>query len=288
MSHSPKVALFLSILFSTPAFCATELKALFTNSKPILAVINLKALPGQKNFTSMPEAIQDAVDQLKILEDEGVDGALIENVQGGFSATPEVIASMTEITSAVVRASHNVIVGIEVLWHDPKASLAIAKASGARFIRTDFWVDKMKAGDKIVDENPGEILAYRTLIGAENVAILTDIQVKYAEMIDPSKTIEESARQAAAAKSGGVVVSGRKSGEPPSLAKVLEAKKGAVELEVVIGSGLNLENASTLLGRGAADAAIVGTSISTGTGGSLVREKVRQLMNRVKQIRAEL
>ena len=56
-------------------------------------------------------------------------------------------------------------------------------------------------------------------------------------------------------------------------------------LKVIIGSGLNFENAHALLRY--ADAAIVGTSISTKTGGTLIPEKVKQLMKVVKGLRGE-
>lgn len=256
---------------------------LFPNKKPIIAVINVQGLPGQKNFVSMEKSIKDALDQLKILEEEGVDGALFENVDGDFSSTPEMTAAMAVIVHEAVKHAKKVVIGIEILWHDPVASLAIAKASGAKFIRTDFWIDKMKAGKRIVDEKPKKILEYAKKIGADDVLIFTDIQVKYAEMLDKKKSITTSAKQALASGSAGAIVSGPKSGMAPDLEKLKKAKLDGFPL--ILGSGTSTQNIRELLG--VADAAIVGTSVSTKTGGVLVKEKVREYMALVKEIRAQ-
>jgi membrane complex biogenesis BtpA family protein len=277
----------IAILVATAhAQAGTRLQSIFKNPKPIIAVINLPALPGQKGFTTIDNAVQAALQELAILEAEGVDGAILENNQGDFAATPEITAAMTRIVSEVVKASKTVVVGCEVLWHDPKASFAIAKATGAKFIRTDFFVDKVIADGTVVDPNAKEMIDYRKSIDADDVVILTDIQVKYTVMVDPKKTITQSAQEAEAANSDGVVVTGAKSGMPPSLAKVTEAKNAVKNVEIVLGSGTSSTNIEELLA--VADATIVGTSISTGTGGTLVQSKVHDYMEVVKKIRKNL
>ena len=88
--------------------------------------------------------------------------------------------------------------------------------------------------------------------------MLADIQVKYAAMIEPC-TLADSAARAAAAGADGIVVSGSRTGEPPSVAELAEARAGAAGVPVLIGSGLDAANAAELLA--AADGAIVGTSL---------------------------
>src|SRR5690606_28590233 len=96
----------------------------------------------------------------------------------------------------------------------------------------------------------------------------------------------QSVKDALAGKSNGVIVTGRKSGVAPDIERVKEVKAAAGENDVILGSGTNPENVSELLS--VADAAIVGTSISTGTGGAVIREKVRTYMNAVKKLRERL
>lgn len=276
---------FIAGLATAEAQAGVRFQSLFPMPKPVIAVINLTGLPGAPEFVSMEHSVHQALEQLKILEEEGVDAVLFENVDGDFSATPELTAAMTRIVSEAVKAAPSMIVGLEVLWHDPKASFAIAVASGAKFIRTDFFADVMKADGRIVDVDTVDLLNYRNRIGAEKILILTDIQVKYATMIDPTKTITQSALDARDKGSDGVVVSGPKSGVPPSVERVAEANRADSALPVILGSGTNPENVKELLG--VADAAIVGTSISTKTGGVIVREKLQRYMKAVRELRGQ-
>jgi predicted TIM-barrel enzyme len=101
-------------------------------------------------------------------------------------------------------------------------------------------------------------MAFRERIGAGRVLILADIQVKYAEMIAP-RTLAASAREAAAAGADAVVVTGGRTGEPPSAREVLDARDGAGDCPVLVGSGLAADNTRALLE--VADGAIVGTSL---------------------------
>jgi membrane complex biogenesis BtpA family protein len=278
----------IAVTLTAASVCAagTKFENVFPMPKPVIAVINLPSLPGQKGFISMDYALKHAMDQLKILEEEGVEAILFENVDGDFAATPEMISAMTRIVSEAVKQAPKMIIGVEVLWHDPKASLAIATASGAKFVRTDFFADKMKAGDRIVDVNTKELIDYQKKIGAEDVLLLTDIQVKYAKMIDTKKTIRQSALDAKNKGSIGAIVDGPKSGVPPSIEKVKEAKMADPTFPVILGSGTNPDNIKELLS--VADAAIVGTAISTKTGGVVIREKVQNYMKSVRELRASL
>jgi TPP-dependent indolepyruvate ferredoxin oxidoreductase alpha subunit len=75
-----------------------------------------------------------------------VSGALIENdinQPHTMVSGAEVHAAMTRVTREVV-ARARVPIGVEVLLNDWRASLAIASATGASFIRMDFFVDRVK------------------------------------------------------------------------------------------------------------------------------------------------
>ena len=96
---------------------------------------------------------------------------------------------MTQIVSEIVKKGH-VPVGVEVLLNDPQASLVIAKITGAKFIRTDYFVDKcMEKNTGEMEINPQKLLAYKKKIKADSVKILADVQVKYAKLLEKGKTI---------------------------------------------------------------------------------------------------
>lgn len=231
-----------------------------------------------------------ALDQLKICEDNGMDGLLIEFRGGGIlepKLSEDKIQYMNDILKKVITKSSKVVVGVEILWHYPEDTLRLAKLSGAKFVRLDFFSDQVIADKKKVPIDPKALVDYKNKIQADDVSLLTDIQVKYSEMVDKKITITQSAKLAAEKGSKGVVVTSHKSGVPPETKKVEGAKKGVPpNIPVIIGSGFSKESAKDLLKF--ADAVIVGTSISEKTGGPLIPEKVKDLVQTVNKIREDI
>ena len=193
---------------------------------------------------------------------------------------------MSVILKRLVKEAKDIVVGVEFLIHDPIASLAIAKASGAKFIRTDYFVDKMSRAKfgGMIPIDAKKYMDYRKSIGAEDVVVFTDLQVKYAKLEEVGKTFDQSAKQAKDANSDGLIVTGKKSGFPPNVGNLTETRKGKTDLPIIVGSGFSPTNAEELLKF--ADAAIVGTSMMTD--GVLQKDKIQKLMAVVKKVRREL
>ena len=237
-----------------------DFRRLFPRPTTIIGMIHLPPLPGYPDAKSIDYIIRNAVADLRVLEDGGVDGVLIENEYDRphrVTAAPETIAAMTRITRAIVQESDSVVVGCEILLNDPKASLAVAKMAGAAFIRTDYFVDRMtrpEYGEFAID--PDALLEYRKAIDAENVLILADIQVKYATMIEP-RPLSESASVAGQKGADALVVTGDASGHAPTIEQLRNS--ACAELPVLVGSGLDTGNAARLLAE--CRGAIVGTSL---------------------------
>lgn len=237
------------------------------NKKPIVAVIYLRPLLGYSDHPGINEVIDLACEDLEVLKKCGVDAALLENEHDRpytLKASKEVIASMSVIGHTLQRENADYTLGSEFLINDPEASLAIAKSANHSFIRTDYFVDKMSrqeyGGEISID--PDGLIEYRKKIQAESIQLLTDIQVKYATMLE-EKSLGESARQAFEKGSAAAVVSGKITGVAPSKEEILEAKEGAPDLPVIIGSGLSHDNISTLYPY--LDGAIVGSALMTDT-----------------------
>jgi membrane complex biogenesis BtpA family protein len=236
-----------------------KLQDCFGRAKPIIGMIHLPPLPGYVDSPGIEHAVRQAIADLHTLQSCDVDGVLVENEYDRphrVTANAESTAAMTRITHEVVRESGDTAVGCEILLNDAKASLAVAAMTGGSFIRVDYFVDRMtrpEYGEFAID--PDELLRYRSSIGADRVLILADIQVKYAEMIEP-RPIRASAELAREKGADAVIVTGNATGSPPSIQDLQQA---AVGLPVLIGSGLDAKNAKTLLAE--CDGAIVGTSI---------------------------
>ncbi len=262
---------------------ASPFRSLFPRYKPIIGVIHLPPLPGYASSPGLAAVIEKALHDLAALEAGGVDGVLVEN-EGDrphrVEASRETIAVMTRITRDLVAARRRTVIGVEILLNDPTASLAVAAAAGARFVRTDYYVDRMArpeyGGEMKID--PVGLMAFRRRIGAPDVLVLADVQVKYATMLD-RRSIGESTSLAEQHNADAIVVTGIMSGDAPLKGDVKAAREAVESCPVLVGSGLTSLNAADLLS--VADGAIVGTSLQTDAAVDV--EKVRALMAVVKQ-----
>ena len=246
--------------------------------KPIIGVIHLPPLPGYATSPGIAAVVAKALRDLEALEDGGVDGVLVENEEDRphrVEATAETVAAMTRVTCELVRAARRAKIGVEILLNDPFASVAVAQMAGASFVRTDYFVDPMERPEHggLMKIDPVGLMAHRERLGAQHVLILADIQVKYARLT-VDRSLAESARLAREHRADAIVVTGRVTGDPPRLEEIAEAKAGAGDCPVLVGSGLDAANARSLLSL--ADGAIVGTSLKTGELVDL--EKVRALL----------
>lgn len=244
----------------------SRFRELFPGPLPIIGLIHLPPLPGYPESPGIDSVVQSALDDLKVLKAERVDGVLVENEYDRphrIVAHPETLTAMTRVTRTIVERGGEIVVGCEILLNDPKASLAVAHMCGARFIRTDYFVDKMSRpgyGEFAID--PDGLIRYRAGINAEDVLILADIQVKYARMID-ARSLSESARLACIHQADAVVVTGDATGDAPTIEHLRQAAEGVraagMDVPVLVGSGLTAANAGELLRE--CDGAIVGTSL---------------------------
>ena len=252
--------------------------------KTIIGMIHLLPLPGYQKHPGMKVVIKQALQDLEILEKGGVKAVLVENENDHphqIKPGSEIVAAMTKVIGEIVKKA-KVPVGVEVLLNDPQASLAIAKITGAKFIRTDYFVDKMWRKEYgLMEINPKKLLAYKKKIKADSVKILADIQVKYAKLLERGKTISQSVKQAIKAGADAVIVTGKISGEAPKLKDLQEAKSVAKSFPVYVGSGFSFANAKQLLQF--SDGAIVGTSIKET--GSVSFNKTKQLVHIVNKFK---
>lgn len=253
---------------------------IFPRKKPIIGVVRLLPLLGYKEFPGISKIIETALEDLYNLEKADFDGALVDNHTHPHvvKATPEMVASFTTVMIELVKKA-KIPLGVQFLIDDPEASLAIAKASGASFIRTDFLVDRVKTKYGIMEPRAKQIVAYRKKIHGEDILIFADVQVKHAEMLDKKKPISASVKQALLAGADAVVITGSWTGVAPEIAKLNQAKKAAEEKPVLVGSGFSVKNAKALLA--IANGALVGTSIRNES--RIDYSKAQKMMKQMKR-----
>lgn len=258
----------------------------FCNKLPVIGVIYLAPSLGYKAHPGMSRVIDMAMEDLEIMKKCGVDGALLENEHDQpytVLAGPEVIATMSITAHEIAKnCGSDIKLGVEFLINDPEASLSVAKASGASFIRTDYYVDRMSRDEYGGEMRiaPEEVLAFRKRINGDDIAIFSDIQVKYAKMLE-QKTIEQSALDAKRLGSSGVIVSGDLTGVAPVYDDLRKVRDSGADIPIIIGSGANLDNVNDLCSL--CDGMIVGTAFMTNT--RMDYEKIAPFMDAINKNR---
>lgn len=235
---------------------------LFARPKPILAMLHLAALPGTPRATLHPVAVQaQALAEARIYAQHGVDGLVIENMADRpylkGAVGPEICALMAVVSAAVKRQT-GLPCGVQVLAGANREALAIALAAGLDFVRVEGLVFGHVADEGLMEACAGPLLRYRRQIGAEHVRVLADIKKKHAaHALTADVDLVETARAAEFFLADGLIVTGTATGRPTD-AVGLQAVRDAVELPVLAGSGVTLDNLAACLA--AADGLIVGSA----------------------------
>jgi len=271
-----------------------SLSELFGVEKPIIGMVHLMPLPGSPAYEgwSMDVVVESALRDAKALVEGGVDGLIVENMWdlpyfAGKNIPPEEIAAHAVAAREVVKAV-NVPVGITVIHNGGRAALAIAKAAGAKFIRVCLYTGALVWDTGELDHgNAAELMRLRKMLYADDIKFFVDVNKKHAVMF-PGIDVETHAIWSDFYLADALIVTGRMTGEPPSVELIKRVKSAVKDVPVLVGSGLNPDNAKTLLTY--ADGAIVGTYFKYKgvTQNPVDPERVAKLMKIVRELRSEL
>jgi membrane complex biogenesis BtpA family protein len=237
------------------------MKDLLKNNKPIIGMIHVDPLPGTPRFKSnLPEIIAKAKAEALTYKEAGIDMLAIENMHDvpylKQKVGPEIVAAMAVVGYEVKNATGRPC-GVQILAGANIEALAVAQAGGLDFVRVEGFVFAHVADEGIIDGCAGEILRYRRQIGAEDILVLTDVKKKHgAHALTADVDIAETARAAEFFLSDGVIVTGLATGMETDLEELQQVKE-AVNIPVLVGSGITLENVDRYLA--IADALIVGS-----------------------------
>jgi membrane complex biogenesis BtpA family protein len=233
---------------------------LFGVSKPIIAMVHLRGLPGRPRHgrSAGMQAIVDAVARdLAALQDAGVDGLLFCNeadlpyqLQVGEEAAAAMAAVIGEVRREITRPF-----GVDLVW-DPRASLSVARATAARFIR-EVFTGAYESDLGIMRPSLGQLGAYRSGIGAESVAIFGNITPEFASPL-AQRSIGERAR-AAFLGLDAVLISGPITGVPTDRDQLRAAREAIPDVPVLANTGVTAATAAEILS--ICDGAIVGTDL---------------------------
>jgi uncharacterized protein len=266
---------------------ANLLRERFGSNKPILAMCHLPALPGRPRHdrsSGMARVIDSLAADLPILHEAGVDGLLFCNeadLPYQLHVGPEVPAAMAAAIGQL-RSEIHLPFGVNIVW-DPQASLAVARATGATFVR-EVFTGVYESDHGIMQPDFGAIAAYRTSIGADDVLLFGNITPEFASSLG-RRTIAERARGAAFLGVEVILISGQITGTPIDLADLSEAVAAVPGTPVLANTGVRAETVAEVLA--IADGAFVGTTLKRDgvTWNPVDRDRAMRFMDAVRAFR---
>jgi len=267
---------------------------LFGRRGALVGMLHLRPLPGAPRYRAedgMTAVLEQALSEARMLEDAGFDGVIVEN---GWDIPfvkpnqvgPETIAALTVVTDRVNQAI-DLPLGVNCLANAVEASIAVAAATGAAFVRANQWVNAYVANEGFIEGRAGMATRYRHAIRADQVTVWADVQVKLgSHAITADRGLAEQARDADWFDADALIVTGSRLADPP-MTEDLSTVREATNLPVIAGSGVHPGNLAAILS--CADAVIVGSALKEGDvwHGAMSKDAVLELARERDRFRHE-
>ena len=264
------------------------LQELFGVSKPVIGMCHLQALPGDPAYDSeagLGAVVEDARANLAALQTGGVDGIMFSNEFSLPYLTKVETVTVAAMARVIAELSAQITVpfGVNVLW-DPYASLDLAVATGALFVR-EIFTGVYASDFGLWDTNCGDIVRHQHKINGKDVRLLFNILPEAATYLANRDIVSVARSTVFNTAPDALCISGLTAGEVTSTETLRVVKQALPHVPIVANTGVHLANVREQLG--IADAAIIGTAFKRdGVFENPVdEERVRELMDQVKELR---
>lgn len=263
-------------------------KTMFGTAKPVIAMAHFPALPGTPRYDpklGIDGIVEHMRKDIRLLLDGGVDAIMFCNEDDRpytFNADFEAVAVMARVITELKPTDRPF--GVDFLW-DPKAPLAVAKATGASFIR-EVVTGVYESDMGIWAPDAAALYRYRHQINADDVRIFDNIMPEFASPLG-TRSIAQRARSAIVSSLvDGILVSGLMAGAAADLSLIEEAKSAVgSNVPVLVNTGTTADSIGGYLR--VADGAIVGSYMKKDgyTWNPVDPARVKKLMEAAKQAR---
>ena len=213
------------------------------------AMIALLPLPGAPRYGDNDEQIvAQALSDLAHYQAAGVDAIVLENSHDLPYIKPPLPARAIAVAKRVaveVRRRFAGPIGIQMLEAANDTSLEIAHDADLDFLRVEGYVFAHVGGAGLIEGCAGRLLRRRRKLGCEHIKVFGDVKKKHcSHALTGDLDILDEVKQAEFFLVDGVIVTGARTTEPPSVAELRRVKKNA-QVPVLIGSGMTSANIRT-------------------------------------------
>jgi membrane complex biogenesis BtpA family protein len=214
--------------------------------KFLAAMIALLPLPGSPRYAGDDERIvAQALSDLAHYTEAGVDAIVLENSHDLPYIKPPLPPRAIEVMTSIARELRNRFpgpIGLQMLEAANETALEIAHAAALDFLRVEGYVFAHVGGAGLIEGCAGKLLRRRKELGCEQIKIFGDVKKKHcSHSLTGDLDILDEVKQAEFFLVDGVIVTGARTTEPPSLSELRRVKKHA-RVPVLIGSGLTSDN----------------------------------------------
>lgn len=239
-----------------------KFRAVFGAGKPVIAMVHFGALPGAPLYDAgrgLDGLVAGVAQDLAALQQAGFDAVMFGNENDRpyeFNVDTASTATMAYVIGKL-RSELKVPFGVNVLW-DPMSSMALAAATGARFVR------EILTGTYASDMGPwnpdaGKALRYRDRLGRRDLAVLYNVSAEFAYSLD-RRSLADRARSAVFSSiPDAILVSGAITGEAAEMADLEAVKQALPGTPVLANTGVKHDTVGDVLK--IADGCIVGSSL---------------------------
>ena len=229
-----------------------------------IGMVHLQALPGSPGWQGDLAAVTTgALTDASALSEAGIKAVMVENYHdvpfypGRVPA--ETVAAMTAVISNLANEFPDLVFGVNVLRNDAASALAVAVATGARFIRVNVHVGAMVTDQGSIEGQAWHTLRLRRQLEAPEVGILADVRVKHARPLAERPLGEEAQDLRLRGKADAVIVTGVATGSGADAKDVLTVRQALPDCPILVGSGMTAHTAKDFFP--AADGCIIGSSL---------------------------
>ena len=237
-------------------------RTLFGDTKPVIAMVHLPPLPGAPLYDPVGgiEAIVEAARRdLRALQEADVDAVMFGNENDRPYELAVDTASTATMAYVIGQLRGEILkpFGVNVLW-DPMASVALAAATGASFMR------EILTGTYASDMGPwtpnaGAAMRYRDRLHRSDLVMLANVSAEFAYSLD-RRALPDRARSAVFSSiPDAILVSGAITGEAAEMSDLVAVKQSLPATPVLANTGVKHATVADVLA--VADGCIVGSSL---------------------------
>ena len=235
---------------------------IFGKTKPVIAMVHLGALPGSPLYDAqrgIDGLVEGARRDLDALQAAGVDAVMFGNENDRPYELKVDSASAAAMAYVVGRLAReiNAPFGINLLW-DAGASIAVATATGASFVR-EIFTGTYASDMGIWSPDAAAAMRYRDRLGRRDLALMFNVSAEFAYSLD-RRSVADRARSAVFSSiPDAILVSGAITGEAARMEDLEETKRALPGTPVLANTGVKHAAVADVLA--VADGIIVGSAL---------------------------